>query len=233
MRHHAYVIEGRASESIERIMHFLEHTYSMSTKANPDILIHEYGFFSVEDARTIRAKVMTTPIAGDTKAVILIIGRIYNDAQNVLLKLLEEPAKDTVIIIYVPFEAMLLPTVRSRVLPLPKCTEYIGKQYTVDISEDVKKFIDASSDKRSLIIKKFTLGKDVSDRRELRDKAIHLLNGIEIVIYDKYHKEKNKTISKKLRSILADIEELRGYLYDKASPIRMILEHLSLMLGGV
>ncbi len=233
MRHHAYITDGSASVSTDRIMHFLKHTYGMETNNNPDILVYEYDFFSIEDARSIRAKVMTTPVAGDTKAVVLIIERVYNGAQNVLLKLLEEPAKDTVVIIHVPFEAMLLPTVRSRVLPLPKCAEYVHKQYVVDVSGDAKKFISSPKDKRSLIIKKFTLGKDASSRRELRDKAIHLLYDIEMVMYEKYKNEKNKSSIKKLRAILSDIEELRDYLYDKASPMRMILEHVSLRLDSI
>jgi len=69
----------------------------------------------IEDVRTIQEKIYLKPIKGKTKAIIL---KAYNgltiEAQNALLKILEEPPNNTIIILMVESSQRLLPTVLSR-----------------------------------------------------------------------------------------------------------------------
>ena len=76
------------------------------------------------------------------------------------------------------------------------------------------------------MIKKLTSGKDEDERRENRDIAIAIVNGIEALAYEKFT-EGGQT---SLTSLLSDTATLRGHLYDRSAPVRMILEHLSLVL---
>lgn len=75
------------------------------------------------------------------------------------------------------------------------------------------------------MIKKLTSGKDEEERRELRDKAIEIVNGIEMAAYAKFTKRGGSAAA-----LLSDISLLRNYLYDRSAPVRMILEHLSLVM---
>ena len=80
----------------------------------------------------------------------------------------------------------------------------------------------ASKEKRSAQIKKLTSGKDEDERRENREEAITLLNGIEATLLRQGLEEHAVTLS--------DIAVLRGHLYNRSAPVRMILEHISLVI---
>lgn len=77
------------------------------------------------------------------------------------------------------------------------------------------------------MIKKLTSGRDEEERRELRDEAIKIVNGIEAVAYKAFCEGR---ASAELSGLLSDIATLRGYLYDRSAPVRMILEHLSIVI---
>lgn len=80
----------------------------------------------------------------------------------------------------------------------------------------------AGREKRSAIIKKLAAGKDEEERREHRDEAIAIMNGVETALVAKGVETHAAT--------LREIQALRGYMYDRSAPVRMILEHLSLIL---
>ena len=83
----------------------------------------------------------------------------------------------------------------------------------------------ASKEKRSTMIKKLTSGKDEEERRENREEAIAIMNGVEMAAYC------NRGFTKPpVGALLQDIQILRGHLYDRSAPVRMILEHLSLVI---
>ncbi len=175
-----------------------------------------YGLFSVEDARKVASVASQAPIGGEEKAIIIAASRMYHEAQNALLKVFEEPPKGTHLFLVVPTPGMLLPTLRSRV-------QMLGGGHPMSyISEAAEEFLKASKDKRTAIIKKLTTGKDEDERRENRDAAIEIVNGIEAAAY--------ASGAGKHAALLAELSVLRGYLHDRAAPLKMILEHLSLVL---
>ena len=92
------------------------------------------------------------------------------------------------------------------------------------IPKATEEFMKANKEKRSALIKKLTSGKDEEERRENREEAIAIMNGIEAVAYEKL-KRGGETAT-----LLSDIATLRGHLYDRSAPVRMILEHLSFVI---
>jgi DNA polymerase III subunit delta' len=69
----------------------------------------------IEDVRDIQKAIILKPFKGKTKAVILeIYENITTEAQNALLKILEEPPANTIIIISASKKELLLPTIISR-----------------------------------------------------------------------------------------------------------------------
>jgi DNA polymerase III delta prime subunit len=197
-----------------------EKELEMKAKGNPDIVILRYGLFSVDDARHISEVAAGAPFAGNYKVLIIAASRAYHEAQNALLKLFEEPPTGMYLFFIFPSLGGLLPTLRSRV-------QILNYGFTEPIiPESAIEFLKATKEKRGTIIKRLTSGKDEEERRELRDEAIAIVNGIETAVYAKFKKQRGGEPA----ALLSDIAILRSYLYDRSAPVRMILEHLSLVM---
>ncbi len=221
MQHHAFIIEAGAEQGIEAALTWLKKELGIQAENNPDVAVLRYGLFSVADARRVADTAAGAPFAGETKVVIIAASRAYHEAQNALLKLFEEPPPGTYLFLILPSLGGLLPTLRSRVQTL-----HVGRT-TSYIPEAAEKFLKATHEKRSAMIKRLTSGTDEEERRERRDEAIVIINGIEAAAYRQFKQGEKSEV---LTTLLSDIATLRSYLYDRSAPVRMILEHLSLVI---
>jgi DNA polymerase-3 subunit delta' len=83
--------------------------------------MHSHALASI---RLLQRKVALTPFQGSKKVVVLgdaerlVVQQASQEAANALLKVLEEPPNDTVLILTTSEVAALLPTIRSRLVPL-------------------------------------------------------------------------------------------------------------------
>jgi len=69
----------------------------------------------IEDVRNIQKAILLKPFRGKTKAVVIdAYESITTEAQNALLKILEEPPANTVLIILTAKKDLILPTIISR-----------------------------------------------------------------------------------------------------------------------
>jgi len=227
MEHHAYLVagdleKGRAAASAAAAL-----VIGGSVTGNPDIILREYSLFSVDDARALYSLAWQRPLVGEKKALIISASRLYHEAQNALLKLFEEPPADTLMYLVVPNVGSIIPTLRSRLLPLPgfKSVE------SVEVNAEAVAFLKAPKEKRSVFIKKLSDAKGEEGKREARDTALAILEGVERSAYEKWHGSKEAIKeNKSLTSLLEGISQLRGYLHDRSAPLRMILEHISLTI---
>jgi len=228
MNHHAFVIEAEAEEGIATAQAWAQMQLGMKVENNPDIVVMKYGLLTVDDARRVTELAAGAAFVGTHKIIIIAASRAYHEAQNALLKVFEEPPKGTYLFLVMPSLGGLLPTLRSRVQILSMSdlggpTSDVGPPRSY-IPEAAEEFLKATREKRSAMIKKLTSGKDDEERRELRDEAIAIVNGIEAVAY-------NEGFTKPLiGELLLDIATLRTHLYDRSAPVKMILEHLSIVL---
>lgn len=219
LRHHAFVIEAEAQTGIERAQSWVERELQMQSKGNPDVVMLCHGLLSVGDARRVSAVAAGAPFSGDHKVIIITADRAYHEAQNALLKLFEEPPSGTYLFLILPSLGGLLPTLRSRVHALD-----VSEGRTASfVTEDAKIFLKAGKEKRSALIKKLASGKDDDQRRGYREEAIAILNGIEAAAYVQIRQDGRA-------ALLSDIAVLRDHLYDRSAPVRMILEHLALVI---
>lgn len=222
MQHHAFVIEAEAEEGIAIAQAWVEKELGMKVESNPDIVVMRYGLFSVDDARRVAELASGAAFAGEHKVVIIAASRAYHEAQNALLKVFEEPPTGTRLFLILPSLGGLLPTLRSRVQILGKEAE--GRSSKQEIPKAAEEFMKATKEKRTALIKKLTSGKDDEERRENRDEVIAIVNGIEAVAYAK------SELGGPTAKLLSDIATLRMHLYDRSAPVKMILEHLSLVI---
>lgn len=226
MKQHAFVIEAGVEEGITAAQAWVTKELPAfaqgfgghgGMKTHPDLIILRFGLFSVEDARTICESAAQAPFIGEHKVMIIAANRAYHEAQNALLKLFEEPPPSTYLFLILPSLGGLLPTLRSRV-------QILRPKFRHPMSEfgAAEEFMRAGKEKRSTIIKKLATGSDEEERRSNREEAIAIVNGIEAVAY--------ASSAEKNQELLKDIQVLRSHLYDRSAPVRMILEHLSLVL---
>lgn len=204
----------------------------MPLTGNPDVVVLRYGLLGVEEARAITGIAGQGAIGGEQRAIVIAASRAYHEAQNALLKIFEEPPEGTYIFLVLPSVGALLPTLKSRVQIMQIRTSDVlapqeGHPMSIrEIPEAAREFMEMNREKRSALIKKLATGKDEEERREHRDEALAIVNGIEAAAYRRWKTEPGES----LFALLSDIAVLRAYLHERSAPVRMILEHLSLVL---
>ncbi len=110
----SFLIASRSRSLVTRALEKLYADYKIDT-IDISILPSGTSSIGIEDIRQMQGKVMLRPIKSGYKAIIIQDGqRLTLQAQNALLKTLEEPPASTIIVIIADSEESLLPTIRSR-----------------------------------------------------------------------------------------------------------------------
>ena len=110
---HAYIIGG-TRESARGHIEAMLAPFISDTDANSRAE-SEHVSFGIDDARALRAWQELMPEAGKRKIRVVYSDFITEQAENALLKTLEEPTPNTHIIFAIPKPEVLLPTLLSRV----------------------------------------------------------------------------------------------------------------------
>lgn len=120
------------------------------TESNPDILVLEDEKIGIAQVKQIIKHLSSKPFGNTPKSVVILNGsNISLDAQNALLKTLEEPPGDTIILIGVDSETKLLPTVLSRCVVINKEAQNIEES-----NFDLDKILNTTIEDRFEIIEK-------------------------------------------------------------------------------
>lgn len=225
MAHHAYLVTGDIEQGVEAALHFSERTLGKANIGNPDVVTLRYGLFSVEDARTFQNAVMRAPVAGDAQVIIVAATRFFHEAQNALLKTFEEPPAGTYLVLVLPSEGIVLPTLRSRLVNLPDTK---GSS----VAQIAKEFLEAGKPVREKMVAKL-LDRTKSDKDDekaaARADALALVEGLTQVAYE----ANRKSPSSELHAFLSDLDAFTPMLHDRATPLKIIFEHVSLVLPKV
>lgn len=122
----------------------------LSLPANhPDVLYFAAGEkMGIAEARKIKQHFSLKPYSAISRVVIMEdASSMTHEAQNALLKTLEEPPEEAMLILGAPSDANLLPTVLSRceIIRLPSPTNPVPSSH---FSEDIEKLLNASIEER-------------------------------------------------------------------------------------
>ncbi len=196
----------------------LVRAQGIETEGNPDIDIRVYPQFSVDDARALCERAITRGVGGTRRVFIVVAGNLTYEAQNTMLKTLEEPAGDALFFLVVPSPEMLLSTVRSRsqMLTLPEDSR-ISKV-------DAHAFLGASASARLDMLKPL-IDKDEDDVRDTAG-IIAFLAALERALADFSRSRRFDTPS---REGLEAIYRARKYVGDKGSLVKALLEQVALI----
>lgn len=160
-------------------------------------------------------------IDGDYKFLVIHRGDILTeDAQNALLKTLEEPGKNTVIIIQCENLDNLLITIKSRCQVV-----LLGVEYSVDKSlENLADEIFSMVRERGFFYKiKEKLDKKISSR----DEALDFLDALEVLVGQRLRKDSLALIEREIDAI----EEARRHIMESIN-YKYALRVMVLKMGG-
>jgi hypothetical protein len=219
--YHSYVVETGTVDTVETLCVVLEQRGNIE-HASPDVLCQTYDAFTIADSREIKDWHRSKGLTSGKKVCIISAKFINNEAQQSLLKIIEEPHEGTHFFLLIPHASTLLDTIRSRVHIITAPTE-AGAPTTRAVA-----FLKASAkDRLDSIARIIEAYKTTDNSGALRHEATELLAEIELAIYS--------TIKKNIRDphtqfVLGELSKGRKYLSTSGASAKMILEHIALVI---
>jgi hypothetical protein len=140
MQHHARLF---VTPNPEQIVAGIKSTDSSSS----EIIEQRSDTLSIDEVRRIIQLAYQTPGEKSFRLILIITRQIAHEAQNALLKILEEPPVTTRFAVVMPSTAGLLPTVLSRLTAVFDTTgSELSALFTSFVTLDVKERLDMIAD---------------------------------------------------------------------------------------
>lgn len=226
MGHHAYVHAGTAEEGVQRAQQYGEQVLGLTGPSHPDLLILRYSLFSVEDARLLAETAARAPVAGSERLIVVTADRLFHESQNALLKLFEEPPEGVTLVLVVPTLGILLPTLASRLVPLPEGCDADGEavpgaheSYLNDSEAVRKRYLDDLLER---------LRSDTDDTKEAaKREAAGFMHALSRAAYARYRAAPAATQAQ-WQAFASDLDAFMPLTHERAVPWKLIFEHLSL-----
>lgn len=205
--HHAYLLIGQREKIKSMVRDFLSQSLGLNIFSSPDVRVFSSSNLSIDDVRQIKVYEEFKDFGGERKIFIIDSDFITLEAQNALLKILEEPTKGTHFFMIISQDTVI-DTLRSRM-------------YVLNLNEvtpEDESWLSYSLEEKLELIKKITDDSNSNPKQE----AINFVNKIERELY-------NSGVVNNFNKIVL-CQNTRKYLYDKGAPIKMILESFVLSL---
>ncbi|MEA2701466.1 MAG: polymerase subunit delta [Candidatus Parcubacteria bacterium] len=230
---HAYYVAGEGEEGIGKAEAFAESEFGIRGRGNPDLVLLRHNLFSVDDARRLMDVAVAAPV-GDRKVVIVSMTRFFHEAQNALLKLFEEPPAGVTLVLVLPSEGVLLPTLRSRLSTLPvSAAKGSGEEQASGMSELAREFLAADDAEREKFVAKL-VDRSKSDKDEekqqARSDAVRLAEDLMRSADAARMIGKEGHDERQLRLFIDDLMHFLPLLHTRSAPLKLIYEHLRLVI---
>jgi DNA polymerase III, delta subunit len=230
--YHAYSLRaGGAQGSVAaEVKALLEEMLGVVVLGNPDLHHVTIQSFGIEDSRRVKELHASKPMSERGRKIFIIeANSMTNEAQNSLLKVLEEPQAGAIFFLIVPAVEMLLPTVRSRIMIIG---DQPGSRVRTNSDEIIQtqtaaKFLKMGMKDRI----KFAddLAADISDEKAIKQDAIRFLDGLETVIHaagrtaERGGVQEAETVRR-----LETLMKARDYARDRSPSLKQLLEYVAL-----
>jgi len=218
--HHAYGILGDKEKAKAEIRDFLLKELKFPVTKNADFSETEHNVFKIADSRALNTAHLNKTVKQDRKVFVVYANFITKDAQNSLLKIFEDPTPDTVFFLVMPEGTDLIPTLKSRLI--------FGKTGGDDTESQAEDFLNAKIGKRMEIVAKIV--KDIKDEKMNKAGAIKFIKNLEKVIKQNHKTKKTHGSKDESLLVIEDLEKAISYANDESPSIKVILEHLALVL---
>lgn len=105
-----FLIRGRSTGGVRAHL----QGKGIAVQGNPDVYTRTYGQFGIDDAHELTERAQARALGTNGRTFIICADGMTTEAQNALLKTIEEPADNARFFFIVPSPETLLATVRSR-----------------------------------------------------------------------------------------------------------------------
>ena len=204
--HHAYLVNESLTNDL---LSFIEKDLLVPTSSNPDFLQISTETFGINDSRMLKENSSRKAI-GEKQITVITFRSMTHEAQNALLKLFEEPTPNTHFFLVTKTPETILPTLFSRLFVISQKT-----RKTSCIQGD--KFLRMKGPARLRYLQPIIEAKN-------KDEALTFLDEFELSL----RHELLKKPSKERLHLLRELAVCKGYLFDRGSLMKMILEHIAL-----
>lgn len=225
LSHHAYALVGGDDIHAE-LVKALEKKHKIKRAGNPDFFDRRYEVFAIDDARELKSLAETRPATPDGKKIfVLMMDGITVEAQNALLKLLEEPGEYAHFFLILPSAHLLIPTMKSRMRIVGSGASGGTGRVVYDMAP-VNEFLAAPVAKRLDIIKK--LMEEIAKEKKTKQDAIDFLNALEEAVHARAASGGEQALRKSAAGLEAIL--LAGkYATDRAPSMKMLLEYCAMI----
>src|SRR3989338_2327541 len=217
--HHAYLIEGARDEVVGEVLEFVK-SLGVKTVGNADVSHIMQDTFKIEDARNLKSYAGEKGYTSAKKIFIISANNFLLEAQNSLLKMLEEPIENTHFFLIVPDASALLKTFVSRF--------YIVSARQDLAVNDAEKFIKMPLQNRIDFIKELITEAEDEDEEvaaldSARSKSLKFLNALESVLHQKVFR-KTLENSSVFTQPFQQIFKAREFLRQPGSSTKSLME---------
>lgn len=219
--YHSYIVEADPDVTVTLLREFFEERGDIQ-KGSIDVLCQSYDSFTISDSGLIKEWHSNKRVSNGKRICILGAKSINREAEQALLKMLEEPAVGTHFFLIVPSVLFLAPTILSRahvVRVTNEDDEIMEKLAKKFIASKTKERVDLVGE----IIKNY---KDDESSGNLRYNATKLINELEKYIFEKFQTKKDE----ESKFTLKELHKSREFLSTPGASVKMILEHIALVI---
>ncbi len=198
---------------------YVEDSLGVRFNANPDVSVLDGEQCTIHEVRTLKDRTCRHAF-GTIQVFVVVFDRFTLQAQNALLKLLEDPVSNSCLILLVPMLERLIPTVRSRL-------HYGGFVRADDPPEHpfAIEFLRAAPEERIAMLAPLVKSVPDAEKHAVRSRAFRILDALESSLGG----ENIRPRADALREVLF----VRSYLIDPSSSLKMLFEHLALTITRI
>lgn len=208
--HHSNLIIG-GEEILDEVFSFVEGL-GVKISGNENFIFEKTDKFLIDNARRLFDMHLKKTPVGELQVFVIAFNFITREAQNSLLKMLEEPKDRTHFFIICPSKNLFLDTIISRV-NLIETKTFSNQQSAIS-------FLNMNIGERIKFIANLT--KDIKDEKVKKQTAIDLLSGLEVEFSKREQGTGNRR--QKLKSVL----DARKYINLNGASVKILLENVAL-----
>lgn len=226
--HHAYGVSPNGAAAVPEILRALEKSAGFVAKGNPDFREEHYETLGIDEARALKEAGERAAVTGGKKVFAVSANGITHQAQNALLKIFEEPPPETHFFLIVPSSELLLPTLRSRLSILRASDSRSENQMLAELPP-AEEFLAKPLPARIALVQAMlkALEKEKDDKEDSteplveKERIMQFLSALERAL--------SGTVRENAEA-LSELLEVKIYARDRAPSLKLLLEHLALVL---
>lgn len=197
--HHAILVRNNAVQTVK----------VSELKVSTDVQDTYFDSFGIGDARDLVVRAHGRPVTSNELLLVVRTHFITHEAQNALLKVLEEPPASTKFIFVVPPDFAFLETLQSRFYSETIDHKIEDKKLSVEFTD----FVHSGYAERIAAIDKAAKKKDIQWQQIIKSSLIIAIKNRDIPV-----------------ASLAELEYVSRTLLTRGASNKMLLEHLALTL---